>query len=656
MSNAPTSTPPTSTPTPPTPIPPTTVSLLPAGTPDHANDVAPQNPVAPRLRPKKRGLQSVGWLLLWVLIIASYTTTRLGTQADSRLSSLVALSIVHQRNIDLNEYSPLVEAQQNYLNQHRNGSTYSAYPFGAPLVAAPLFALYEVGAKIVGAQSLDDLARHGTIPEDAEHRAAIVIALAGVFVLRRLVRRLGCSEWLQFLLVAGWALSSPQLSTAARGLWQHGPAALCLLIATYACVELALARPAAEETGRASRTLPLWAAAGTASASMAVLIRPTLIVAALTLMLAMFASVVFGPRRRRTALISSLIVGGLAVGVSGLLYTHSVFGSFAYPYQGNARLRWSGLPMGTLGLLLSPNRGVMFWCPFLVAAIVTVFRHRRRAFGGAARGITANPLRPTAIALGIGAASNLAFTGAWKVWWGGHSIGPRMMAEFITLCIALLAVLSANLLRSRSTQSDLDAAETESTESEKPAVPTPRRRRSVGAIGGTVVLIVGALFHHVAAHSTAYDSWNVRPASVDNFPNRSWDFTDLQVLRVFAPEHTGRCKNGELTPRQRSLLSLHPIVETFTNPVNTVDNGRSVLVEVINDNPGSIYPCDGWKLILSGGDPSVRNKVPFLAGSSRTTVIVYLNGYKKVPGPLVVQLGQDGVGWSYIETTISKEG
>ncbi len=597
-------------------------------------------------------MRSVGWFLLWTLIVASYATTRAGTQADSRLSSLVALSIVHERNIDLNEYSALVEKQQSYLNQHREGSTYSAYPFGAPLIAAPLFAAYEVGAKLFGATSLDDRARDGTIPEGAEHQAAIIIALAGVFVFRRLVLRLRCAEGLQFILVAGWALSSPQLSTAARGLWQHGPAALCILLAAYACVELEFAReplPEGNENGAGDamevptpikatngRKLLLWGAAGTASASMAVLVRPTLVVAAFALVTVMFFSALTGPRQRRLALISSLIIGGLAVGGSGLYYTHYVFGTFAYPYQSNARLIWSGLATGTLGLLFSPNRGVLFWCPFLLAALIMVVRRRRYA----------GPLRWTATALGIGAASNLAFTGAWKIWWGGHSIGPRMMAEFITLCVALFATLSA-----RTTPIDPpDAID--------PTTPTTRaafRRTTLGPVVSSLVLLIGVYFHGVAAHSTAYDSWNVRPASVDNFPNRAWDFTDLQVLRAFKPEHYGRCKKGSLTSRQRSLISLHPLVETFTNPTNPADNGRSVLVEVINDNPASIYPCDGWKLILSGGDPSVRNKVPFLAGSSRTTVIVYLNGYKKIPGPLVVRLGQDNVGWSYIETTISNE-
>ncbi len=83
---------------------------------------------------------------------------------------------------------------------------------------------------------------------------------------------------------------------------------------------------------------------------------------------------------------------------------------------------------GLQGLLVSPGKGLLWYCPlvFLALALWPLLLRRRRAEG--------------LLALGI-ALPTLVVFGTYPVWWGGHCWGPRYLAPLLPLLLAPLAFL-----------------------------------------------------------------------------------------------------------------------------------------------------------------------------------------------------------------------
>lgn len=88
-------------------------------------------------------------------VFSVYLASPIATPADSRWTIHTALSLIHERNADLNEYSGELEAQRWYAIEcllssgqrvfpvtHRdqcpNGRFYHFYPVAVPLLAAPV--------------------------------------------------------------------------------------------------------------------------------------------------------------------------------------------------------------------------------------------------------------------------------------------------------------------------------------------------------------------------------------------------------------------------------------------------------------------------------------------------------------------------------------
>jgi len=81
---------------------------------------------------------------------------------------------------------------------------------------------------------------------------------------------------------------------------------------------------------------------------------------------------------------------------------------------------------GLYGLILSPGKGIVWYNPILIAALV---------------GWPALSRRHLAEALLVAAAvlSNLAFYAPWYLWWAGHAWGPRFLVAILPFAVLALA-------------------------------------------------------------------------------------------------------------------------------------------------------------------------------------------------------------------------
>src|SRR5262249_3873369 len=120
-----------------------------------------------------------------------------------------------------------------------------------------------------------------------------------------------------------------------------------------------------------------------------------------------------------------------------IAYNHAVFGNLGGGYEIVLRtappeLRSFPFWPGIAGQLLSPGKGLFFYCPFLLFLVV----YFRRAL--------VEPYRQLAICLGVGAAP-LPLIYAKVDWTGGWPYGPRYATDMLPILIWLLAPIVASL-------------------------------------------------------------------------------------------------------------------------------------------------------------------------------------------------------------------
>jgi hypothetical protein len=174
------------------------------------------------------------------------------------------------------------------------------------------------------------------------------------------------------------------------------------------------------------------------------------------------------------------LLGGRVAIVSGIARTHAVPAYFHFSLVHLA------------GLLAAPSRGLFIYSPILLFALPGLWC----SFAATAP----PPLRW----ISISAVLIFMLYGFIATWWGGWVFGPRYMADLLPFFGLWLAL-----------------------------TPLPRRGRPLVAVLFVVALAwsVGVQQLGVAAYPCG---WNESPKSVDQAPERLWDWRDTEIARCWA--------------------------------------------------------------------------------------------------------------------------
>jgi hypothetical protein len=355
-------------------------------------------------------------LLLFCGCFVVYTinvrTVPISAGADTIPNRLIPFSLLLQGTPTLDPFRQELAAAgvNTWYARKRAGSLVSLYPIGVSLAAlpvyVPVFALVSLG----GWPSPGLLF---ALSEPLEKLTAALLASVSVVLFylcaRRFVsRRTACGA----AVVLG--LGTCMWSVASQMLWQHTVVALCVAAAMYF-----LTWP----------ELPSWASGVSGAVlSLAVATRPT---AALLMAagLAVVASTEGAPidRGRRVAafVIAAfpLIVLSVAINVHYYNSPGGFYGFRARKMMANSPLSLSQMK-GALGLLVSPNRGLIVYTPIAVLGLIGLVR--RRFFTDTVHG-------KVITAFGAAALAHLLITGLYPVWWGGWSFGPRYLVDVIPI-------------------------------------------------------------------------------------------------------------------------------------------------------------------------------------------------------------------------------
>lgn len=428
------------------------------------------------VRPSARARDCAVAFGVALVVFAIHFASPVVTSFDSRWTIHTAASIAHRGDTDLDEYEELLREEDYYAIERRGGHKYNRYPLGASLVALPAVLLLDQVAAVLPVPSTEELIaqRRAVLLEVAVASAVVAMTAALLFLI---ARECGLGMALSVVVAAVFAFCTPAWSTASRGLWQHGPSMLMLSAALYFLLR--------------ARERPAWAILAALPLAFGLVVRPTNAVP-----LVLFTAYVVWWHSRQAIAYFALVA---LVLVPFVAFNLDWYGRPLSPYyypSGQSVGTLSDVPLTALGHLVSPNRGILVFSPVLAFAVFGgIAKLRKRTFD-ALDAVVAATL-----------AGHFAMISAVGQWWAGHSFGPRFWTDVVPLLIYFLIFA-------------IGAAE-------EMDMVTRRRFAIVFAL-----LCGWSFFAHFRA-ATDWDvwAWNGSPVSIDDRPERAWDWSDLQILR-----------------------------------------------------------------------------------------------------------------------------
>jgi hypothetical protein len=301
--------------------------------------------------------------------------------------------------------------QPYWIQPTHRGVSASLYPVVTPLLVAPLYGPAVLYLQVAG-WSYENMSRVGAIMEKV---AASLVASGAVFLmffaLRRRVERRDA-----LLLTAAFALGTATWSVSSQALWQHGPAELMVAAGLWLM------------TGAPTRGNAL--AAGLAAGLLAANRPPDVLIAAA------FSLYALAWARGRAALFAlAAAVPVVLVLAYNLVTFENLSGGYGAIGVLSTRFFANPLLPGIAGLLVSPGRGLLLFCPFLL--FLPLLFHR---------GLRDREHRLLTLLL-AGAAALQVVLYARADWRGGYSFGPRFLTDLMPVLVWMLAPVLASLGR-----------------------------------------------------------------------------------------------------------------------------------------------------------------------------------------------------------------
>ncbi len=481
---------------------------------------------------------------------------------------------------------PLLDGVPYFL--HRVGGRYvSAYPPGPAVAALPVYA----PAILAGAPPSPEWAAR------LEKLSAAVTTALSVAFLFGALDALVSRRW-ALAIAAVYAFGTSSLSLSSQGLWQHAPSQLFVSLLIFLLVRGL----------RDERWLP---ATGFAMAA-AVVMRYT------DLLLVLPVAVWLAWSRPR--LIPRLALFAAPPIAALIAYNWLVMGSLSGAAGSTIvppLALFSQIPLseGLSGLLVSPGRGLFVYSPVLVLSIAgaaIVWRRGPAAF----RALTLGP--PLVVLL----------VSKWFLWWGGHSWGPRLLAD----TTPILCFLLFPLVRS----------------------PAPRWLAKIAL----AVLGIAAIGAH-ALGAFAYDGrWDGLTDSDGYYPRLwSWRQSPLtfyggELARRLLPPSPASATSANSPAELAASLTTSPVppdlltTESFALSVTAKNTGRATWLANAAGDRGSVKLGWRWRG-ASGQEPEGRAPLSADVAPGESADIAARIAAPARPGEyeLTIDLVSEGVSW-----------
>jgi len=414
-------------------------------------------------------------LLAFGVVLITYWVTPPSDQvySDSRWSIHLALSVIREGDLDLDEYQNLIQPD-DFAIQTFHGHQYSFFPFGTPLLAVPFVFIYN----LVNPNTFSMISEIHPVFQEIIASFFVALTAAVIYLIARLSLTVKQSLFITFI----FAFCTSAWSTASRALWQHGPSMLFLSFALYL---LLLARDNPRLVQFTS--LPL---------AYAFVIRPTNAIPVIYLSLFILLNY-------RKYFVKYLL-WALLIALPYLMINYTIYGMIVSPYttiiDDNA-IQWPSIGQW-MGTLISPSRGLFVYSPVLhfsvFGAYIQMKDFRNRY-----------PEHVLDVFLAAIIISHyVLISGLWFSWWGGHSTGPRLFTDMLPFLV-YFTIPAVGYLSS-----------------------SPKKF-PLFRFAFVFSILVSFFMHFRGATSNEVYAWNKIPTPIDTDRARLWDWSDPPFIRGF---------------------------------------------------------------------------------------------------------------------------
>ena len=410
-------------------------------------------------------------LLFAALTIIYHSNLRPVASGDSLPASLVPFSLLFDQRINLDRSGPWLRAHVPYASWvlvTSGGHYYSYTPVAGAVLASPLY----LPILLVPNLRHWDPASLVALARILEKFTAVTVAALTALVMLALLKRITSLPWAWGLTLV-YALATDAWSISSQALWQHTTGQLVI-----ACALLFLDHWSADRRSR-------WLWLSGLSIGWAMLIRPSNSL--------FFAAAVAGLLISRASIadvlgFSVLPLGG---GLLALTYNLHVFGNSQGTYS--ITMLNGDFWQGLLGILASPGKGLFIYTPISLFTICAFLRPA-----------AAVRTKHAAIcwASAIFAVLQVLLVSRIYGWWGGYCWTARYLSEIVPPLIVLIAIGTPLL-----------------------AQPWIKRAFVVLTIYSIFIQAVGVYFYPKG-------HWDDTPVSVDEHPERLWDWRDNPIRRT----------------------------------------------------------------------------------------------------------------------------
>lgn len=431
--------------------------------------------------------------IIVVVFVAHVSAPATLAGGDTLWSVQLGYSLLHEHDVDLNEYADLARVTPVHTTVLASGRRVFDFPWGTSFVSVPFIGVLDLWMYLQHDSLRASLHRRFPASIVEKQVASMEVAISSALLFLLLVRRTKRSA-LAAVVTACFAFATSMFSTVSRALWMHAPSVL-LLLGALLLFQIVEDHPEWRQ-GRSPRAGAAVLAIGFAL-GVGYVVRPTNAVPLAVILLALTL------RRWRwglTALVGAVIPFLWLVWID--MRTWGV--PLAPYYTSGQRLGMShSFLAGLAGNLVSPARGLFVWSPFVVIALPAALSALR------------SPRRDVVLSVCVATTFlHWIAISTPRPWFAGASVGPRFFSD----ALPFLMVLVTEGLLTLGTLS-LSA-------------------RSVAATGFGV-LVAWSLFVNVrAATHFSVQEWNFTPPGVSERrtpqgpdPARIWDWRDPQFLR-----------------------------------------------------------------------------------------------------------------------------
>jgi hypothetical protein len=435
--------------------------------------------------------------ILFVVSLVTFGASPVYDFSDSRYSLVVTEALLRYRSFALDRVAlPRQERKDegNYVSDGRvyqleyvGDHLYYYLPPGSSVLSIPYVGLMDLfGLRIINPD--------GTYNQ--RHEITQQVALAGLLMamltaIFYFTARLVLPKFWSSIVAIGAAFGTQVWSTMSRGLWSDTWGVLLAGVVVWMLLGSA--------TGKFRLRPVLF---GTLLA-WTYFVRPTnaIVIAAITIYVAIYYRSLFLRYAATGAIWFSLFV----------LYSWKHFGKILPNYYRASRLTFTHFGEALAGNLISPARGMLVYVPILFFVFYLLVKYRKTI------------VRPRLVVLALSIITlHWISSSGFPHWWGGFSYGPRLMGGTVPWFFLLAICGLEAMLKARAAR-----------ETEQRSQPKVINGWRVQNAFGAMLLLVSVAMNGIGAIMPATEWWNERPTSVDQAPERLWNWRYPQFLAGF---------------------------------------------------------------------------------------------------------------------------